>query len=223
MLLLEDGTLDELPIHIHQALVSLRNKRPSKMHILRTLVYVVSLEAGFHTIDDSEPFNVATGCFNKNNIKKNIGFVSNISQDDTVLVKLSLTDDPSKDDDNFKLLTRETGDALCITFSQQNRPGKSIYLSASRFVLNAKLMDPAKCLNNLKELSMKLKDCLFSPIRNSYFESNNEIFPSLNGLPSEVQWMIFSKLNRSSIRNLSMTCSRLNVETGNYRRTRGFV
>ncbi|KAG4078737.1 hypothetical protein HA402_015327 [Bradysia odoriphaga] len=221
MLLLEDGTFDELPTHIHRALESLRKNRPSKMHILKVLVYIVSLESGFHTIDDSEPFNIASGCFNIDNIKKNIGYVSDISQDDTVLIKLSLTE--SSTDNNYMLMTRDIGDALCITFSHQGQPGKSIYLSASRYVLNAKLMEPAKCLNNLKELSMKLKDFLFTPIRNRHFESNNELFPSLNGLPPEVVWMIFNKLNVISLRNLSKTCLRMNSETKNYRQSRGYV
>lgn len=222
MLLLEDGTFKELPEHIHQALASLRIKRPSKMHILRALVYIVSLESGFHTVDSTETFNNKSGCFNIVNVKKYIGHVNDISQDETVLIKLSLTD-TSTDNNYFKLLTREIGDALCITFSCGNQPGKSIYMSASRYVLNATLNEPTKCLNNLKELSFKLKEFIFTPIRNNSLASNNESYPSLIGLPSEVVWMVFNKLNRLSLRNLSQTCMQMNNEIKNYKGFRGFV
>lgn len=217
MLLLQDGTFNQLPTHIHRAFECLRNNRPSKMHILRALVYIVSLESGFYTVDSTEPFNNKSGCFNIVNVKKNIDFVSKLSQDETVLTKLALTD---VDDCNYKLLTREIGDALCITFSYGNRPGKSIYLSASRYVLSATLKDPPKCFNNLNELSFKLKETIFTPIRNNSLESNNESFPSLIGLPSEVVWMVFNKLNQISLQNLSKTCMQMNNEIKNYRDSR---
>lgn len=215
MLLLEDGTFNELPTHIHRAFVSLRNNRPSKLHILRALVYIVSLESGFHKVDRTEIFNNKSGCFNIANVKKNIEFVSEMSQDETVLIKLALT--ATDTDNNYKLLTREIGDALCITFSYGNNPGKSVYVSASRYVLNATLNDPPKCFNNLKELSFKLKEFIFAPIRNYSLERNNESFPSLIGLPAEVVWMIFNKLNKRSLQNLSRTCMQMNSEIKNYR------
>lgn len=213
MLLLEDGTFNELPTHIHRAFECLRNNRPNKMHILRALVYIVSLESGFHIIDRTEIFNNKSGCFNILNVKKNIKFVSEMSQDETVLIKLALTET----DNNYKLLTREIGDALCITFSHGNNPGKSLYVSASRYVLNATLKEPSKCFNNLKELSFKLKEFLFTPIRNCSLESNSESFPSLIGLPAEVVWMIFNKLNKRSLQNLSRTCMQMNSEIKNFR------
>ncbi len=221
MLLLEDGTFSALPTHIHQAFKSLQNKRPNKMHILRVLVYIVSLESGFHTVDRTEPFDYKSGCFNIENVKKNIRFINEISQEETVLIKLSLTE--STTDNNYKLLTREIGDALCITLSNGNQPGKSIYLSASRYVLNATLKEPAKCFNNLKELSFKLKELIFTPIRNRSLESNTESFPSLIGLPSEVVWMIFKKSNKESLQNLSKTCMQMNSEIKNFKDFRGIV
>lgn len=221
MLLLEDGTFNELPTHIHRTFESLRNNRPSKMHILRALVYIVSLESGFHTVDRSELFDNKSGCFNISNVRKNIKFVNEIPQDETVLMKLALTD--SATDNNYKLLTREIGDALCITFSYGSHPGKSAYLSASRYVLNATLKEPPKCFNNLKELSFKLKEFIFTPVRNVALESNTESFPSLIGLPSEVVWMVFNKLSKLSLQNLSRTCMQMNSEIKNYREFRGFV
>lgn len=221
MLLLEDGTFNKLPDHIHQAFELLRNNRPSKMHILRALVYIVSLESGFHTVDSTEPFNNKSGCFNIANVKKNINFVSDISQDETVLIKLALTD--SDTDNSYKLLTREMGDGLCITFSYGNHSGKSAYFSASRFVLRAALKDPPKCFNNLKELSFKLKENIFTPVRNYFLQSNNESFPSLIGLPSEVVWMIFNKINRVSLQNLSRTCMQMNNEIKSFKNSRSNV
>lgn len=220
MLQLEEGTFDELPTHIHRALISLRTNRPSKMHILRALVYIVSLECGFHTIDNSEPFRNTSGCFNVNNVRKNIAFVSELSQDETVQIKLSLTESSTVGD--FKLLTREIGDALCITFSYRRQPGRSIYVSSSRYVINSTLKEPPKCFIYLKELSMKLRNSLFTPVRNSYSESNNERFPSLNGLPSEVLWLILNEQSRNSLGNLSSTCVQMNSEIRNYRQSRAF-
>lgn len=221
MLLLEDGTFDALPIHIHRAFEALRYKRPSKMHILRALVFIISLESGFHTLHKVIDFNHKTGCFNKINVEENIKFVCEISQDETVLIKLGL----NESENTYKLLTREIGDALCITFSYQNHPGKSIYLSASRYVLNATLKEPTKCFNNLKELSLKLKSNIFTPIRNYTLESNNKngAFADLIGLPSEVVWLIFRKLDMASLRNLSRTCTQMNSEINNYKNVRGFV
>jgi len=223
LLLLEDGTFNELPIHIHQAIEALRFKRPSKMHILRALVYIISLESGFHPLESDLNFNPISGCFNVENVKENTKFVKDIPIEETVLTKLALTG--SVAEKSFKLLTREIGDALCITFSHQNQPGKSIYLSASRYVLNATLKEPTKCFNNLKELSFKLKEYIFTPIRNETLASNNknEAFASLIGLPSEVVWLIYRKLDVASLRNLSRTCMQMNSEANNYRVSRGFV
>lgn len=223
MLLLEDGTFDALPIHIHRAFEALRLKRPSKMHILRALVFIVSLESGFHTLEKVENFDHKIGCFNKVNVEKNIKFVSQISQDETVLIKLDLTE--SVTENAYKLLTREIGDALCITFSYQNQPGKSIYLSASRYVLNATLKEPTKCFNNLKELSFKLKEFIFTPIRNYTLASCNKsgAFADIIGLPSEVVWLVFRKLDMTSLRNLATTCTQMNSEINSYKDVRGFV
>lgn len=215
ILLLEDGTFNELPTHIHRAFESLRNNRPNKMHILRALVYIVSLESGFHTVDNTETFDNKSGCFNIFNVKKNIKFINEMSQDETISIKLAFTETAT--DNNYKLLFREIGDALCITFSYRNQPGKSIYLSASRYVLSATLKEPPKCFNNLRELSFKLKEFIFTPIRNNSLESNSESFPSLIGLPSEVVWMIFNKLNRNSLLNLAKTCMQMNSEIKNFR------
>lgn len=215
MLLLEDGTFHELPSHILQALEALRHKRPSKMHILRALVYIISLESGFHTLESTVNFNNKSGSFNIVNIKNNIKFTDDIPQDETVLIRLTLYD--STTDNNYKLLTREIGDGLCITFSYENQPGKSIYLSASRYVLNATLKEPTKCFNNLKELSFKLKDKIFTPIRNNILESNkNEAFAALTGLPSEVLWIIFRKLRRPSLQNVAKTCIQMDTEIHEY-------
>lgn len=221
MLLLEDGTFNQLPTHIHRSFELVRNNRPSKMHILRALVYIVSLESGFHTVDRTEPFNNKSGCFNIENVKKNINFVSEISQDETVLIKLALTD--SDTDNSYKLMTREIGDALIITFSYGNHSGKSYYLSASRYVLTATLKDPPKCFYNLKELSFKLKENIFTPVRNYSLESNNESFPSLIGLPSEVVWMIFNKINKRSLQSLSITCMQMNDEIKSFKNSRSNV
>ncbi|KAJ6643722.1 hypothetical protein Bhyg_08687 [Pseudolycoriella hygida] len=119
MLLLEEATLNKLPTHIHQAFESLRKNRLSKTHVLRMLVYIVSLESGFHSIDNTDSFNNNCGCFNLRNVKKNIA-ISEIPQDETVLMRLSLSE--STTDKGFKLLSRDIGDGLCITFSYEHQP-----------------------------------------------------------------------------------------------------
>lgn len=213
MLLLEDGTFSRLPTHIHQAFELLREKRPSKVQILRALIYIVSLESGFHTIDNSESFNNKSGCFNIANVRKNINFIRDLPQDETVLITLALNESHGE----YKLFLRETHGAVLITFIYSNILGKSLFVSAYRYVLNSALEDPPKCFFSLKQLSFELKETIFTPVRNQSLESDQESFASLIGLPSEVVWMIFKYLDKKVLKNLSRTCKQMNSEIKNFK------
>jgi hypothetical protein len=99
----------------------------------------------------------------------------------------------------------KSDDSLCITLTGKNVPGKSLYLPVSRYVPLLKKQNKPACFRNLRELSIKLKNQIFLPIRDGILMTFNCFVPSLQGIPTEIFDMILSSLDKAAVIELSLT------------------
>jgi F-box domain len=89
---------------------------------------------------------------------------------------------------------------------------RSLALSFSRYVVNKfNVKNLASNFRNLRELSIRVKNDLFLPLRNDIFalSLNNSPYPSLNGVSYDVILMITKYLSFRDVLSLSITCKYL--------------
>lgn len=96
----------------------------------------------------------------------------------------------------------------------------SIALPVSRYVVNRKINTanlPAG-FRNLKELSMKLKNSIFLPMRNNIFSDSlfKWPYPSLHGIPETILLTILRYLKRKDIVALTTTCRFIHEPASRY-------
>ena len=104
-----------------------------------------------------------------------------------------------------KLLARESSDALFITLTVDNEPGKSLFLLSSRYVVSNSLQCPSTCFKNLKELSYKLKETIFMPYRNMLMHMEGLPYPGISGIPEDILMTLFTYLPSSDIHSIRLT------------------
>jgi hypothetical protein len=107
----------------------------------------------------------------------------------------------------------EAGDMIIVTAhlvdSSIMKSTYSLALVMSRYVIHKKLnsANPAASFRNLNELSIKLKNEIFLPLRNNIFceSSCKTPYPSLHGVPENILLMIF-RYTPKDVAALSLTC-----------------
>lgn len=123
-------------------------------------------------------------------------------------------------DERCSLVGIKSGDLLILTFTAPHRkdaPGQSIILPVARYIPLVNLYKLGLCFQNLKELSLKLKNSLFIPIRVTLCEDQNAImYPSFGGLPDEIVAMVVKYLDKKAALRLSATCTRFRELTKIY-------
>lgn len=124
-------------------------------------------------------------------------------------------------DELCTLVGIKSGDFLCLTFATPRRvdiPGMSILLPVARYVPLVNLQKLSLSFQNLKELTLKLKNNLLVPVRAALcLDEDVTMYPSLSGLPNEIVAMLLVKyLDKKTALQLSASCSRLRMLTKTY-------
>lgn len=220
-LLIEDSTNDELPHHLTATLDVLGNQRLNKTDILAALIYTLALESGFiPVLETTAPeFQCSTSwaySFHVNLVEYFAGIALPPKIDDCSYQFILKLHDFS--DRVCILVARELGDALCVSFSFDTKPGVSVFLPASRYILHTKLYGRsfARCITNTKNLACKLRDTLFVPIRNQIQSELGMSFFGFIGIPNEIRQEIMSYLNCNDLKRLSCSCKLLQQEVKEY-------
>jgi hypothetical protein len=107
----------------------------------------------------------------------------------------------------FRLVAIKSDDSLCLTLTGRNggSGGCSLYLPVSRFVPLVKRDNKPACFRNLKELSIKMKNLMFTPVRDETLMAFNCFVPALQGVPEEIFGKILNSLTKAELVELSLT------------------
>lgn len=98
-------------------------------------------------------------------------------------------------DQQIVVVLMECGDIILITAyrngsNRSNLNGYNLAIPLSRYVPLVYREKVEKSFRNLKELSIKLKNLIFLPLRNEIYDKIGCANPSLRGLPQEVLTLI---------------------------------
>lgn len=123
-------------------------------------------------------------------------------------------------DNEINVHSLDSGDILLLSAhlidSSVMSSAQSIALPVSRYIIS-KTINTSKLsisFRNLGELSIKLKNEIFLPLRNNIF--GDKCNPSLQGVLGSREEMILQFLKRKDIINLSMTCKLIRARTVPY-------
>uniref|UniRef100_A0A8D7ZVD5 Protein nutcracker n=1 Tax=Culex pipiens TaxID=7175 RepID=A0A8D7ZVD5_CULPI len=229
-LLVEDSTKSQLSRPLTRLLQQLdRQVQPQRelttFDVLFTIAYCVGLEAGYvpvgHKLTSNQPLSRYASFDRRILTIFSTIIPSNFYNRESRSYRLDFTLN-SDDQQRCSLVGIKSGDFLCLTFTILNRtdlPGRSLFLPVSRFVplLNFHKL-PLSC-QNLLELSHKLKNGLFTPVRDDLCQdADAALYPSLYGLPDEVlALLVRTYLGRKDRARLGATCGRLRELVKMYR------
>lgn len=209
VILVEDSTLLELPTH---ALSIIKNLNSTNAYdLLFGIIYALSLETGFMLNNSETNKNFITNwgsSFSFYNIRKCSKILENYQQMDGQMFKIKLKL-VNYSDEECSLICIKTGDSVIFNFIMNLNRGQSICLSVSRYVPLPYMKDISKRFRNLDELSRKIKDKLFFPIRNEIIFNLGLSHASLIGLPNEILFLILRKIQIKDLQKLSATCTTL--------------
>lgn len=209
VILVEDSNFLELPTHALSIITNLNST--NACDLLFGIIYALSLETGFilHDSENDKKFKTNWGSsFSFYNIKKCSKIIENYQQMDGQMLKLKLKL-VNYSDEECTLICIKSGDCIIVNFITNLNRGQSVCLSVSRYVPRPFLKDKPKCFRNLDELSRKIKDKLFFPIRNEIIFNLGLSHASLTGLPNELLFLVLRKINKKDLQKLSATCTTL--------------
>lgn len=210
VLLIEDSTLDEVPIHLENLFRSLDINKSSSADVLMAIIYGIALECSFAATDEESNLEsievtsrqMVASTFNTKCVRLLSNMPSNIFNADkmTYSIRLQLFFEPA----SVCLMTGIiTGDLLILNLSpeDENAPGTSICLSIGRYVLDAKGKAFASRLRKLPELSFKLRQNILFPIRKYLIQKDEFVvpYPSLEYLPCELYTHLYSFMSRRDL------------------------
>lgn len=222
-LTLDETTSEAFPKHLSNILERLNLKVTTKYHIVMILIYTLAIECGFYPFQlmdrSNEDFLWKSNLtFSKKLMEKFSNYAEDLIPMDEQNYRIILGFS------NFvvKLILNGTisGDLLIITFTidaHQKEQGKSIVISVPRYLplplQNRQSTIGPSNFRNLKELSFKMKEFVFVPIRSILLYYRDDcIYPHLLGIPAEVRRIISSYLNVHDELQLSACCQQLRAE-----------
>ncbi|XP_053689800.1 protein nutcracker [Sabethes cyaneus] len=231
-LLVEDSTKSQLSFYLDRLLQRFIHQCPDKLEIsqfdiLLMAMYCISLETGFipwgHRVveEDQQTFRARYPSFDRRVLFTFSTLVpSNFYNRTSRSYRLNLYLQGSEH--QCVLVGIRSGDFLCTTFSVPKRidvSGRSILLPVARYVPVVNLPKLNLSCQNLKELSAKLKNNIFLPIRDELcIDAKIIMYPSLNGLPDEVVAILLQYLDKKAALRVAASCSRLRTLALHYRR-----
>lgn len=224
----DNSTSVEIPKHLIKLFYSSNNNetggvRQTKNDVLASLIYVLGIECGFVTLSHSnlnDTRNMAKSWASFHSIFVNQFCdqlpksyrCDNINGYETQLILYQLSNKVCL------FIAREIGDGLCITVHVTLSNGehfcRSLYLSTGRYILRTQMNKSTliKCFKNLYELSFRVKNYIFMPIRMALLTDelvSNEchgVFAGLLGLPNELLLKVFNMLTFEDRKNIRKTC-----------------
>lgn len=207
-------------------------KNASKFQVVQALTIALGLESGF----------IGDWCFCDG--VENAYNISWTSFIDRRLLENFSTLKPAKDRDDedthqilrfkFSLAPQneiifhclESGDLLIFSVVHSLFPDSSITstrslaISMNRYFVTSKLnpVNFPNCFRNLRELSVKVKNELFLPIRNDIFSKSSckSIYPSLHGIPDDCILLIFKYLKLKDVISLGKSCKSIHEKSVPY-------
>lgn len=215
VILIEDSTLNEIPVHLEKILKNvITQTKPSQSDLLFSVLYGIALEVGF--ICDEKNLtstNVVihhnwSFTFNNELTEKYSQLPTNWCQFDGLINTIQLTM-PNINKESYNMMSLKSGDFIIVTLvppQNSQRPKNSVCLSISRYVPLQNYKEISRCFRNLKELTIKVKNELFLPLRNDIYLTAQCLNPSLLGVPQEVLYCILRYLNQSNKAHLARTC-----------------
>lgn len=178
-----------------------------------SLILSIGLECGFSGFADATfdyRFN-SNFAFDKY-ILENFAYLPNAYKSRSQIQKFTLKfiNLPSWE---ILLVVMESGDFVLITASNfngncSNMDGYSLTLPLSRYVPLVYPEKIEKSFRNLKELSIRVKNCIFLPLRNEIYSKIGCLNPCLASLPEFVLKEILKYLSKRDIRSFSSVCRR---------------
>jgi hypothetical protein len=198
-------------------------KNATKCQVIQALVVALNLECGF--IGDwcfcdgiENAYNISWTSLTDRRIMKNFAILRTTAQDDDAaqILKFKFALAPQNE---ISLICLESGDLIIMTAIRSSLDGnsvnstRSLAIVTSRYFVTKKLnsSNVSASFRNLRELSIKVKNELFLPLRNDIFceSSCKSLYPSLNGLPEDCLLLIFRYLKSKDIVNLSLSCKNI--------------
>lgn len=225
---MDNSTSVEMPKHLIKLLYSANiisgGARQTKTDVLASLVYVLGIECGFVTVSHSN-LNY-TNYIAKSWASFDCMFAKqfcdqlpkfyrceSINGYETQLILYQLSHKI------ILFIAREIGDGLCITVNVTLSNGenfcRSLYLSTGRYVLKTQLKHEslsAKCFQNFNELSLRVKDVIFMPVRMALLADElvsyeyRGVFSGLLGLPNELLIKIYRMLAFEEKKHFGQSC-----------------
>lgn len=228
MITLDNSTSVEIPRYLIKLFYSANKicgNHRTKSDILAWLIYALALECGFVTLSHlnlNDERKMAKPWASYNNIFVNkfcdqlpsAYRCDNINGYETQLILYQLSNN------KCYFIAREIGDGLCITLCVTLSNGeyfaRSMYLSIGRYVIrtqwnNEKML--VKCFQNLKELSGRVKNEIYMPIRMALLADKlvtahiRSLFAGLLGMPNELLLKLFTILSFDDRKNVSKSCN----------------
>lgn len=208
-------------------------RNSTKFEVTQALICALGLEVGF----------IGDWCFcdglveNAYNLSWSSFIDRRLLEDFTVLKPKQDNDDDTHEILNFKfslapqnqisMYCLESGDLMILSAAHSSFSGESVMnstrslaLPMNRYIVTKKLnfSNLPASFRNIRELSVKVKNELFLPLRNDIFsESACKLpYPSLQGIPDECLSLIFCYLKSKDVVSLSLTCKNLHEISAPY-------
>lgn len=202
LIMLDMSTLEEIPYNIQKMLSNSRTKTP--FEVLNVLVAHVATEAGFvNKNTDTIAYNYSWY----------YSFDRRIFEDDWIKpsqkMEVKFVMDQSCD---FTIECHDMDDLALIVAYKNDQSSKllscpSVVLPISRYIPFKKLLNSLpSSFRKLNELSWKLKENVFFPLRNDIYAANQVTSPYLNGMPFMILEKIHKYLKQTDRKNLRLTC-----------------
>lgn len=214
-LTIDESTLQTIPIHLRRML----NFGMTNTESMNILVVALALETGFVIDRYSDDFETYQLNWSYSFDRKMLDDFSKIPEqlkkdlDEDMTLKFKLSSRPEK---QISVQTISCGDIFTVTGflvgSSSIISARTIALSMSRYVIQRKLNSKlSKNFRFLRELSIKMKNAVFLPLRNEIFHelSLKTPYPSFQGLGDDSLLYIFRFLTKKEIANVASTCKSL--------------
>lgn len=218
---LDQSTIKNIPNHLQKLIAcGFGNRLPNKIDLMNAFVVASGLETGFigdwccKDIEAELSAYQLNWCYSfDHRMLNNFAIMIPQDQPETFKFKFSLLLDKE-----IIVHCFETGDLFVLSAqlvdNSKITSTKSLALPISRYIVRNKVdfNNLPNGFRNLQELSIKLKNQIFLPLRNDIYQESacQWPYPSLHGVPNVIIHKIIKHLNKKDIASLSLTSKIIN-------------